>query len=148
MKRVRLAGIIPMDNGFALMYRKGVKNHPFGNYYVFPGGGQENNEDYETGVKREIEEEFGIKVIIKEQLYFLEKEDVIEYFFLCEYLSGKFGTGTGPEFSRDAEYAHRGEYIPLIIEKDKIRDILLLPPEIKDKFVEDIEKGKFNPYFK
>ncbi len=42
MKRIRLAGIIPMEDGFALMHRKDVlKNPDQTEYYVFPGGGQE-----------------------------------------------------------------------------------------------------------
>ena len=53
--KVRLAGIIPMENGFALMHRVGVQNHPIGEYYVFPGGGQEGNETYEEGVLRDTE---------------------------------------------------------------------------------------------
>ena len=39
--RVRLAGIVPMGDGFAFMHRIGVQNHPIGEYYVFPGGGQD-----------------------------------------------------------------------------------------------------------
>ena len=30
--RVRLAGIIPMKDGFAFMHRVGVQNHPIGDY--------------------------------------------------------------------------------------------------------------------
>lgn len=37
--RIRLAGIVPMQNGFAFMHRVGVQNHPIGDYYTFPGGG-------------------------------------------------------------------------------------------------------------
>ena len=39
--RVRLAGIVPINDGFAFMHRVGVQNHPIGDYYTFPGGGQE-----------------------------------------------------------------------------------------------------------
>ena len=38
--RIRLAGIIPIENGFAFMHRVGVQNHPIGDYYTFPGGGR------------------------------------------------------------------------------------------------------------
>lgn len=62
--RVRLAGIVPMENGFAFMHRVGVQNHPIGDYYTFPGGGQEDGESLEEGTKREIKEEFGIEVEI------------------------------------------------------------------------------------
>ena len=69
MSRIRLAGILPIDNGFAFMHRVGVKNHPIGDYYTFPGGGREGEESFEEGVKREIKEEFGINVEVSELLY-------------------------------------------------------------------------------
>ena len=62
--RIRLAGIIPMGDGFAFMHRVGVKNHPIGDYYTFPGGGKEGEETLEEGTIREIKEEFGIDKLI------------------------------------------------------------------------------------
>ena len=72
-----------------------------------------------------------------------EKFNQKEIFFLCEYVSGTFGTGTGPEFSNDPKYIDSGKYIPEIIGKDKIKDILLLPQNVKEVFLKDIELGKF-----
>lgn len=146
MSRIRLAGIVPIEDGFAFMHRVGVKNHPIGDYYTFPGGGMEEGETFEEGVKREIKEEFGIEVEVLDLLY--EKHDNTgrskdEYFYLCKYISGKFGTGDGPEFNNDPEYAHRGKYIPEIIKTEDIKKIKLLPEDIKDKFIKDIENKKF-----
>lgn len=141
MKRIRVAGIIPMENGYALMHRENVKNHPIGNYYTIPGGGLEEGETVEEGTIREIKEEFGIDVKVIKQLYYIEKEEMDEYFFLCEYISGKFGTGDGPEFSGDPKYKDRGTYTPEIIAKQEIKNIMLLPPTIKEKMVKDIEEG-------
>ena len=142
--RVRLAGILPIEDGFAFMHRVGVQNHPVGDYYTFPGGGQEPNETLEEGTKREIKEEFGIDVEVTKKLYEIEdgEQNKKEYFFLYKYVGGKFGTGTGPEFSGDPKYAHRGKYIPEIIKREDIEKIVLLPYEIRDKFVEDIKNGK------
>lgn len=145
MSRIRLAGIIPMEDGFALMHRKDVlKNPNMSEYYVFPGGGQEGDETFEEGTLREIKEEFGIDVEVTKKLYEIEdgEQNKKEYFFLCKYVGGKFGTGTGPEFSGDPKYAHRGKYIPEIIKREDIEKIVLLPYEIRDKFVEDIKNGK------
>ena len=143
--KVRLAGIIPMENGFALMHRVGVQNHPIGEYYVFPGGGQEGNETYEEGVIREVKEEFGIDVKVIEKLYEMEHSNKMtkEIFFLCEYISGELGTGTGPEFSGDPKYEHRGQYLPEIISREDVENIRLLPFEIRDKFIEDMKIGRF-----
>ena len=70
-----------------------------------------------------------------------EKFNQKEYFFLCKYIDGKFGTGEGPEFSNDPKYIDSGKYIPEIISKEKVKEIILLPTEIKDKFVQDIKSG-------
>lgn len=140
--RTRVSGVIPIGNGIAFMHRVGVQNHPIGNYYTFPGGGQEEGETVEEGTKREIKEEFGINVEIIRQLYYLKNEEKEEYFFLCKYIKGEFGTGKGPEFSGDKRYAHRGQYIPEIIKKEEVKNIVLLPDEIKEKLVLDIENGR------
>lgn len=142
--RIRLAGIIPMENGFAFMHRVEVQNHPIGDYYTFPGGGREGQETLEEGTIREIKEEFGIEVEVVRKLYEMEngEQNKKEYFFLCKYVAGEFGTGTGPEFSGDPKYAHRGKYMPEIISREDVEKITLLPFEIRDKFVDDIKQGR------
>lgn len=143
MKRIRVAGLVEMENGYALMHRMNVKkkensNAPYGEYYVFPGGGLEDGESLEEGVRREVLEEFGIEVEVKEKLYFRQIGDELdEYLFLCNYKSGNLGTGTGPEFSGDPKYADRGLYIPTIVAKEEIRNIRLLPEEFKEKMLKD-----------
>ena len=141
---IRVAGIIPMEDGFALMHRVGViKRKDYQEYYTFPGGGLEENETLEQGVIREIKEEFGIDVEVVKKLYEMnsEKFNQKEYFFLCKYVGGKFGTGDGPEYNNDPKYIDSGKFIPEIIKKEDVKTLLLLPTEIRDKFVEDIEKG-------
>ena len=146
MERTRVAGIIFMNGGIALMHRVGVlKRKDIQEYYTFPGGGLEEGETLEQGTIREIKEEFGIDVEVVKKLYELEskKFNQKEYFFLCEYIGGKFGTGEGPEFSNNPKYIDSGKYLPEIIKKEDVKNIPLLPPEIKEKFVNDIEKGVF-----
>ena len=144
MSRIRVAGIIFMNNGIALMHRKDViKRKDYQEYYTFPGGGLENGETLEEGTIREIKEEFGIDVEIVKKLYEMESErfNQKEIFYLCKYIGGKFGTGEGPEFSNDPKYVDSGKFIPEIIPRDKIEEILLLPNEIKEKFVEDLKNN-------
>ena len=130
MERIRVAGIIFIDGGIALMHRVGViKRKDIQEYYTFPGGGLEEGETLEEGTIREIKEEFGIDVKVVKKLYELESKrfNQKEYFFLCEYVSGKFGTGQGPEFSNNPKYIDSGKYIPEIIKKEEIKNIPLLP---------------------
>ena len=146
MERTRVAGIIFMNGGVALMHRVGVlKRKDIQEYYTFPGGGLEEGETLEEGTIREIKEEFGIDVEVVKKLYELKsvKFNQKEYFFLCEYIGGEFGTGEGPEFSNNPKYIDSGKYLPEIIKKEDVKNIPLLPPEIKEKFVNDIEKGVF-----
>ncbi len=143
MERVRVAGIIPMEDGFAFMHRVGVvKRKDYQEYYTFPGGGLEKDETPEEGTIREIKEEFGINVKVVEKLYetYSEKFNQKEIFYLCEYVDGEFGTGNGPEYTNDPKYADSGKYIPEIVKKEEVKDILLLPKEIRDRFVQDFVK--------
>ena len=144
MKRTRVAGLVEIENGYGLMHRKNVKKKegtdaPYGEYYVFPGGGvEENDKSYEDAIKREVLEEFGIEVKVIKKLYYRKiNENIEEYLYLCKYLSGNFGTGRGPEFSKDPRYIERGEYIPEIIEKDKINNIRIIPEEFKNKIIKE-----------
>ena len=148
-ERIRVAGILPMKEGFAFMHRTNVKNHPIGDYYTFPGGGKEGNETLEDGVKREIKEEFGIAVEVKELLYETSnalnrrKVPTKEYFYLCRYVSGEFGTGDGPEFSNNPKYADSGNYIPEIVSREDIEKIVLLPEDVRDLFLQDLKNERF-----
>ena len=138
--RIRVAGIVPINGGFVFMHRKNVvRNKDYQEYYTFPGGGLEEGETLEEAVIREIKEEFGINVKVIKKLYELEntKLHMKEYFFLCEYLDGEFGTGDGEEFSNNPEYKDSGEYIPEIVKAEDIKKLVLLPLEIKEKFLKD-----------
>ena len=144
MERTRVAGIIFIDGKIALMHRKDVLKRPeMPEYYTIPGGGLEEGETLEQGTIREIKEEFGIDVKVVRKLYEMKstKFNQKEIFYLCEYVSGKFGTGQGPEFSNDPKYKDSGKYIPELVEKENIKNINLLPPEIKEKIITDIENG-------
>lgn len=147
--KTRCAGIVKFGEGIALMHRRNVKKQenstkPYGEYYVFPGGGlEEDDASVEDGVKREIREEFGIEVkVIRKQYENIIPGELAEYIYLCDYVSGEFGTGSGPEFSNDPAYADRGEYLPEIVDKNKIKDLPLIPQNLKEKIVKDIEEGK------
>lgn len=142
---IRVAGIVMMNDGVVFMHRKNViRNKDYQEYYTFPGGHLEEGETLEEGVIREIKEEFGINVKVVRKVYELENDRVNmkEYFFLCEYIDGEFGTGDGEEFSNNPEYKDSGEYILEIVKRENIPGLILLPLEIKEKFVQDLQEGK------
>ena len=132
---------IEKDNQYLMLHRAKKKNDMNKDKWIGIGGKFEQNESPEECVIREVKEEFGIDVKIIKKMYEeyseLFKQKTIYY--LCEYVSGKFGTGTGPEFSNDPKYISSGKYIPEIIKREDIEKIPLMPPEIKEKFVKDIK---------
>lgn len=147
MERVRVAGIIFIEGKIALMHRKDVLKRPeMPEYYTIPGGGLEEGETEEEGVIREIKEEFGIDIKVVKKLYEMESKEFNqkEIYFLCEYVSGEFGTGTGPEFSENPKYIDSGKFIPELIKKEDIAKINLLPSEIKEKVMADLWEFKVN----
>ena len=107
-KRARGRAVIIHEDKIMSMYRERDGEI----YYTFPGGGQEKNETIEECVKREVLEEFGINVKPIKKLYTYETKYSIEYFYLAEWVSGKFGSGTGEEFQ---ENRNKGVYIPKLI---------------------------------
>ena len=130
-KRIRAAAIIFVDNKLITVYREKMVNGVLKKYYVIPGGGVEENETVEECAKREILEEVGIDIELTDKYFYLEKEDAEEYFYIANYVSGTIGTGTGPEFTnRDVE--KYGTYEIKLLEKDEIKNINLLPPEVKE----------------
>ncbi len=89
------------------------------------------NETKEETVVREVYEEIGIKAKPMKTLleYNSDYDNSIQIFMECEYVSGVIGTGNGPEFN-SPEY--KGEYIIEILNKEQIKEINLVPEEIKN----------------
>ena len=135
MRRLRVGAIIVVEDKLVTMYRE----YDNRKYYTFPGGGIE---DYETEVEcviREVKEEFGISVAPIEKLYDYGNGISKESFYLCAWLTGKFGTGTGEEFQR--KY---GIYKPTLIKIKDIPSLPLMPKEIATKFYLDYKENKFD----
>jgi 8-oxo-dGTP pyrophosphatase MutT (NUDIX family) len=123
MKKSRARAIIPYGNGLILIHRireiDGLKR----DYYVFPGGGIESGGTKEECVIREVYEELGINVRVDKKIYEItNKSNEIETLFLCEYISGRIGSGKALEF----QIKERGLYIPIVIDFNQIKDIELL----------------------
>ena len=93
MQRIRVAGIIPMKNGFAFMHRVGVlKRNDYKEYYTFPGGGLEEGETLEEGVIREIKEELNINISIDSYITTIEHDypsfHLIMHVYRCIIING------------------------------------------------------------
>ncbi len=136
MRNGTVRGIIVKDNKIAVIKRIREKNGKTREYYVLPGGGVEQNETLEEAMHREAVEELGIEIKIKGILYKFVNMGELNHFMLCEFLNGEFGTGTGPEFTSN-EYSNRGQYIPMLISREEMKTIDLVPNEIRDMIIRD-----------
>lgn len=129
-------GIIKYKDGIILIHR--VKKQDNGNirdYYVVPGGKMEKEESENQTVIREVYEELGIDIQPIKKLLEVNSEydDSIQIFYLCDFISGVLGTGDGPEFHNIDEY--KGKFEIEIVGQDKIKNVNLVPEEIKDFIV-------------
>lgn len=134
-KPIRAVAIIINDNNVLLMWRKNQGKK----YYIFPGGGVEENETVEEAVLREVREETTLKVRIEKQLYhhhYINDSD--QYFYLCSYLSGVPTLGEANE-KEDMLKDAGNFYQPVWMKIENLKKLLLYPLEIRDWLLEDIE---------
>ena len=88
-KRVSSRAIIIYENELLTMFRRKIKDDgTIKEYYVIPGGGQEEGETLEENVIRELSEEFNVKIKILGYLGKEENESTIEHYFHCEIVEG------------------------------------------------------------
>ena len=141
---ISVRGIVEKDDGIILIHRiKPQEDGTLRDYYVVPGGKQEEGESNLDTLNREIEEELGIKVKVKEKLIEyndLAYNDSIQIFYICTHKNGIIGTGTGPEIVNKNEY--KGIFQPTIVKYEDIKNVNLLPEAIKDLLVERYEAIK------
>ncbi|MEI7688830.1 MAG: NUDIX domain-containing protein [Candidatus Nomurabacteria bacterium] len=133
-KRVR--SIIIKDKKVLLIHR--IKQGD--EYFVFPGGGVDDTDNsLEDGLKRECLEELGTTIeivdLFMKKFYVLDNfQGQVQYFYNCNIVSGKVGTGTGPEWSgRDIE--KYGTYELVWIPMSELKDKIIYPFEARDKII-------------
>ncbi|MCF6136859.1 NUDIX hydrolase [Pseudalkalibacillus berkeleyi] len=97
-------------------------------YYVFPGGGIENDEDPKETAIREAKEELGVEIKVNDLIH-VEHWNGLHHFYTAHILGGEFGTGLGEEFSS----SKRGLYQPIWYEIDLLSEIDLRPKSMLTK---------------
>lgn len=145
--RHRVVGIIIKDRNILLMRR--LKNGQ--EYYIFPGGGVEENESLEKALKREMKEELSIDIENPELMFELENQLKDKYgghmtgypnehYFLITNFSGKPELG-GPEKERmDDKNQYFLEWLE-VADAKKIEEIEnLYPKEAVKKLVEFLRR--------
>ena len=127
MIRNRITGILVRDNKILLIHR--INNGK--EYYVFPGGGQEEGETREEALKREILEETSIEVQAEKLVYILRSNNENNYFYFCKASRKK------AEFDKDSPEYKRMEndeqsYVLVWIPIESIDTLDLYPFDARD----------------
>ena len=130
-------GIVNYKNKIVLIHRIKTKDDgTIRDYYVIPGGKIEKNESHEEALRREIKEELGIEIEIKDLCLELDDRDYndsFQYFYNCNYKAGELGTGDGPEFTDKENY--KGVFEVVLVDKKEISKLNLVPEKIKEILV-------------
>lgn len=143
MTRNRAVALVLHDNSLLVMFRKNTRE-----YYTFPGGGIEPGETSEQAAVREIKEEASLDVAIERPLYELHHDNGdIHYYFLARYLDGTPAVQPG---TNEYEDNQRGDnvHLPQWMPVGDIPNKLLYPIEVRDRLVEDIQRGFSNEVVK
>lgn len=135
--RPRASAIIKYNDGIILVHRIKGEGENKDEYYAVPGGGVEEGESVEEATIREIKEEVGIDIKLTDKYYKLYSAHRWQYFYVAEYVLGEIGTGDGPEFT-SPDYAKYGSYNIEVVPYDEIKNINLLPQEVKEIIINEI----------
>lgn len=131
---IRVSAIIIRDSKILLIHRK----KPDEEYWVFPGGGQEEGETIEETLVREVKEETNLDVLhIKEKLMiYNEASNKEEPFFICIVSDGV------PEImGEEKEKNNAGNWYKLEwISFDMVSSIFLVPDKAKEYIIKNYTK--------
>ena len=97
--RVSARAIIIENGNVLTMFRRKIKEGNTREYYVIPGGGQDQGETLEETVVRELKEELNVDIQILGYVGSQEFQDTRSHFFHCEIVKGKPTLG-GEELER------------------------------------------------
>ena len=125
--------IVIKDGKIALIERWKNGAH----FFVLPGGRLEPNESAEQCVIREIKEELNITIRPQKLVY-----DLVDYrrqgIFCAEWLSGEVSKTDAEEYRDDRV---GGDYEPVLVSLDEIKKVNLLPAELKEQLLKDLDNG-------
>ncbi|MBO1627091.1 NUDIX hydrolase [Bacillus arachidis] len=126
MIRNRGAALIIQKEQIVLIKR--IRNNEV--YFVFPGGGIEENETPKEATIREVYEELSVHVEIQKLVTKYEYKGT-QYFYEAHIIGGLFGSGKGEEFTR----IDRGQYIPVWIPIKELLHLNIKPYEVAEMSV-------------
>lgn len=119
--RIRVCGILIEEGRILLIKHRSIGKN--GMLWAPPGGGMQYGESAEKTVKREFEEETGLKINVDRYLFtheFLNPPlHAIELFFEVSRLGGDLNRGYDPEMHKDEQIIVQVAFLDM----DKIKEI-------------------------
>jgi len=136
----RVAGMVIHNDKVLVMERY---NHEK-KYYTFPGGGIDEGEVNKEALTRELMEETSVVAIPKTLVYVVDwNNGTKQFFYFCSYVSGEPKLSEGSiEMSVMKNDAYQ-YYNPIWVDINELPNMLVYPLEIRDWFIEDLERGNF-----
>lgn len=133
----RVEALVINDNKILVIHRI---NHGQ-EYYVLPGGGWEENETEEAGVKREVFEETSLDVEVERPVFsLLVENDGQKLVYLCKYLGGEPKLGDFNE-KKTMESGEQQTYEPMWLPIQDLPQKTLYTLEFRDWFLENFKDG-------
>lgn len=134
---VRVEALIINDDKILVIHRI---NHGQ-EYYVLPGGGWEENETKEAGVKREVFEETNLVVEVERPVFsLLVENDGQKLVYLCKYLGGEPKLGDFNE-KKTMESDEQQIYEPLWLPIQDLSEKTLYTLEFRNWFLENFKNS-------
>ncbi len=94
----------------------------------------------EEAAIREMEEETGLRVIVKQEVAEIHFDLSTQHYFLVERVSGEYGTGTGEEFTdADPDDPMEGIYIPIWMPVEELSEHEnIYPVDVKELVLKSV----------
>ncbi len=136
--RVRVCGILIEKGKILLIRHKSLGKN--GVLWAPPGGGMLFGESAEETIKREFEEETGLKIKVERYLFtheFLNPPlHAIELFFEVSRLGGVLNTGYDPEMKKNEQIITDAAYLDIDqireLDRESIHNVLRIVKNVKE----------------
>jgi 8-oxo-dGTP pyrophosphatase MutT (NUDIX family) len=132
----RAAAIIIQNNLLALIER----NRSGQIYYLFPGGQIEHGESQVDTVVREVKEELGLDVKVRDLLAEVVFKGKSQFHYLSEIIGGEFGTGQGAEILGKVPTEY-GTYLPVWVRLSEVLQRDIRPRAVAELVVKSLSEG-------
>jgi 8-oxo-dGTP diphosphatase len=130
--------IILQNNKLLVMKRTKHDQH----YYTLVGGRIEPGEDTETALRRELQEETGLRVGVVREVFIEPAQEPYgdQHLFLCEYQGGEPALSSDSEEAADTA-AGENAYEPVWLPIDQITVVPFRSKAVQKALVESLQHG-------